>query len=147
MKNCVSTYKNSVKNGKCYIYSLRVGDKRCKSLVTIELRKMKEEHEDYDFYILQARAKCNGKLSDEQEQIVKKWCKANRIARKEPVKPVAERQIDMSAANNNTYTPTTVPVGTGTVWVTSAASTTTTVDFNMGTAAWTGTIAINTSSD
>lgn len=123
MQNCVGTYKSSVERGSCYIYSVRVGNKRLKSVVTIELKKLQKEHDDYDYYISQARGKCNLSFDGAIEAVVKKWCEENRVARRFSD---TEPQFETSYSTVS-YTGTAAS-GTGTAWLTMDDSSTTTLN-------------------
>jgi hypothetical protein len=65
MHHCVGAYDYRVAAGKCYMYSVRLGDNR---LATVELVRKKGEVRP-----LQIRAACNGKPPKEVKSAVKKW--------------------------------------------------------------------------
>ena len=131
MRNCVGSYRKDVQHGFCYIFSVRVGETRLKSVATIQLKKI-EGHEKYDYYIVQARAKCNGSLTPEVEAVVKKWCEANRIARKidDTREKVAARQMDRDTEFITDCSMTGIAAN-GTAWDTYNTASTTTLNYNM----------------
>jgi len=119
MSNCIATYKKDVKNGRCYIYSVRTGTNMSKSVATIELRKADGEHKEYDFFIQQAHGPCNEKIVPVIEEVIKKWCKKHRIARKHSnMSPPIDQY-------NNLY-PTQTVTAAGIAWETDTSTTATT---------------------
>ena len=138
MKNCVNTYRKDVASGICYIYSLRVGDKRKKSIATIELKKREEDGIKY--YISQARGPCNQKISSDAETAIGKWCKHFEIARSWRV-PMPELANDILAEFTGYAATGTAPIA-GTAWNISLDSATTTSTATMGAEAWTQTTIV-----
>lgn len=62
--NCVSSYIQSVLDGKCHILFLRKKDTKDKSLVTVEVR---------DGKVVQALGKFNRNLTDEEQEVIDKY--------------------------------------------------------------------------
>lgn len=67
--NCVASYIQRVIDGNCHILFLRLKDSPDKSLVTIELRKNKDDI----YQIVQARRAYNHEISREEKEIVDKY--------------------------------------------------------------------------
>jgi len=126
MKNCVNTYRQDVVNGMCYIYSLRVGGKRKKSIATIELRKV--ERGETEYYINQERGPCNQKVSDIAKTMIGKWCKHFGITRNRKIsRPEPEPEpVPVFAEIEMEYTNTTgSTLNLGTAWTISSETATT----------------------
>ena len=135
MGNCVATYKQDVERGRCYIYSVRTGGRKAKSVATVELRRLEEEHSDYDFYIQQARGPHNDSVDSKVEEVIRKWCKKYKIARKHS----DVHQAVVAPTIQLDYGPTGTMAGTvtGTAWITTVDTSTTLTYNGTGDPSWT----------
>jgi hypothetical protein len=74
MHHCVDNYGSAVENERCYIYSVRKGEKR---IATVEVTRQLEQagafHTKYRFLARQVRGPCNAAVAPEVLQILDVW--------------------------------------------------------------------------
>ena len=68
--NCVASYMDKILNGQCYLFFIRLIERKEESLLTLELREDK---------LVQCKGQYNRPATEEERQFLEKYCKLKDI--------------------------------------------------------------------